>query len=118
MRREDHEKIVQQGIVLQLEALFPYGEGRTTRGHVEHALDTVAKHAFEAGRAYALSSLLTVDDLAAEFGVSPRRVRALAQVAHSRYGTGWQTPRGEWLFTPEEIEILRPGPSGRRRVDG
>lgn len=118
MKRDDHESIVNSEIEHQTQILFPYDEGRTGRLHVERALHAVARRAFEEGRAYALTSLLTVDDLAAEFRVSPRRVRALAQVAHDRYGTGWQTPRGEWLFTPEEVEILRPGPPGRRRADG
>ena len=93
--------------------MFPHGEGRTTKARVEHALQMVKLVAFEQGRVYALTSLLTSKDLAELFGVTERRVRAIAQAKHEQFGIGYKTPRGDWLFAPEEIESLRPGSPGR-----
>jgi hypothetical protein len=43
-------------------------------------------------------------------GVSARRVRALAQ--ERQVGGKWA---GGWVFTDADIELLRPGPTGRPR---
>ena len=80
------------------------------------ALSQVAQVAFSAGESYALTSLLTADDVAAQFNVSVRRVRAIAKIKHEQFGIGWQvTGTSQWLFRPSEIESLRPGKSGRPR---
>jgi hypothetical protein len=54
----------------------------------------------------------TADEVADRFGVSERRVHALAQAR----GVGRKL-RGVWLFTVEEIEAMTPGPVGRPRIE-
>lgn len=57
---------------------------------------------------------LTIAQVAERLGLSEQRVRALAADRHKRLGIGWKVPgRGNWLFRPHEIELLRPGPAGR-----
>ena len=116
MDKQEHQQIVESAIAKVLEELFPYGEGRTTRPRVQHALKVIAQKAFSQGESYALLSLLTVRDVAARLQISERRVRAIArQRAHQNIG--WQVPgTSTWLFQPDEVELLRPGPSGRPRV--
>jgi hypothetical protein len=80
------------------------------------ALSQVAQVAFSAGESYALLSLMTVDEVAAQLGVSVRRVRAIAKIKHEQFGIGYQVPNtSQWLFRPSEVESLRPGKSGRPR---
>lgn len=80
------------------------------------ALSQVAQVAFSAGESYALTSLMTVDEVAEQLGVSVRRVRAIAKIKHEQFGIGYQVPHtSQWLFRPSEIESLRPGKSGRPR---
>lgn len=116
MDKHEHQQIVEREITNILEVTFPYGEGRTTRPQVEHALNVIAQKAFSQGESYALLSLLTVRDVAAQLHVSERRVRAIARERHERSGIGWQVPgTSTWLFRPEEVERLQPGTSGRPR---
>jgi plasmid maintenance system antidote protein VapI len=70
-------------------------------------------------------NLLTTADAARILGVSPRRVRALVKQRNRRL-TQAAKARGEvavwigrqvggggiWVFTEEEVELLRPGPAG------
>jgi hypothetical protein len=58
------------------------------------------------------TDLLTTADAAKMLGVSTRRVRALAAAR----GVGQQVTRGVWIFTPQEISLLTPGPSGKHRL--
>ena len=109
----DHQKIVSDEIDKALDALFPYGDGSASRIRVEYELRKIGKVAFHEGAASALLSLQTVEDAATTLGVSPRRVRTLAAVAHDRWSIGRQIARGVWLFTPDEVEQLRPGKPGR-----
>ena len=120
MDKTKHEVIIQDRIAREMEALFPLGEGRASSARVKRSLESVAAVAFREGQSYALSSLMTIDDVARELGVSPRRAKAIAREMHDRYGVGWLAPAGGggvWLFRPDEIEILRPGPGGRRKAD-
>lgn len=95
------------------------GEGQPlSPARARHALDQVAQVAFREGENYALLSLMTVRDVAVTLRVSERRVRAIARERHERLRIGWQVPgTSTWLFRPEEIELLRPGTSGRPRKD-
>lgn len=120
MDKTSHWSIVEQQIMLSVNTLLPNSAGTVTDIKLRHVMNTVAQIAFQQGGTYALLSLLTVEDIAEKFDVSPRRVRALAQVRHERFGVGWQVPgTRQWLFRPEEIESLRPGidgyPKGRPR---
>lgn len=68
------------------------------------------------GENYALTSLMTVEDVAAILGISARRVRAIAKNRHERFGTGWQVPgTTQWLFRPSEIDLLQPDAKYRRK---
>ena len=63
--------------------------------------------------------LLTMNDVAERLGVSRQRVLQLNEArvsrglpqAGQRIGRG----RGMWLFTPEDVELLRPRRTGRPR---
>jgi hypothetical protein len=116
MDKNTHEQIVEREIQKALDAMFPYGAGRATHTHVRHWLETVGKVAFGQGGDYALMSLLTVEDVAEKFNVTPRRVRAIAKNRHERFGVGWQVPgTNQWLFRPEEMDILEPDEKYRRK---
>jgi len=118
MDKQEHQQIVEREIAKVMEEIFPYGEGRTTRPHVQHALNIIAQKAFSQGESCSLLSLMTVRDVAAQLRVSERRVRAIARERHEQFGIGWQVPgTSTWLFRPEEVELLRPGTSGRPRKD-
>lgn len=109
MNKETYTSIIEQEIQKAMDAMFPHGAGQTTHAHVKHWLDTISKIAFSQGEMYALMSLLTVQDVAEQFDISPRRVRAIAKNRHERFGIGWQVPgTNQWLFRPEELNVLEP----------
>ena len=89
MDKTKHEVTIQDRIAREMEALFPHGEGRASSARVKRSLESVAAVAFREGQSYALSSLMTIDDVARELGVSPRRAKAIAREMHDRYGVGW-----------------------------
>jgi hypothetical protein len=116
MNREAMFGVVTQRIEQAMQHMFPYGAGTTNHQRVQYHLDQIAELAFNTGTGYALSSLMTVEDVAARLGVSTRRVRVIANAQHQRFGIGWQVPRtNQWLFRPEELNSLRPGLPGRPR---
>jgi len=116
MEKEIFEQIIEQEIQKAMDTMFPYGEGRTTYARAKHWLDTISKIAFSQGGTYALTSLLTVEDVAERFGITPRRVRAIAKNRHERFGIGWQVPgTNQWLFRPEELDSLEPDEKYRRK---
>lgn len=119
MDRASHESIVNQQIDSAMAAMFPHGAGQTINTRAEYHLRQIAHVAFEQGRSYALMSLLTVQDVAAHFGISERRVRALLKARNARFSIGYQVPgTNQWLITPEEVATLQPGPNGRpKRTD-
>jgi len=87
-------------------------EGSPSSMRTRHALAVLAQHVASATRDYELSNLRTVDDLAAEFSLSPRRIRALAANRHARYGIGMQVGK-TWLWSASEIDRMRPRKPGR-----
>lgn len=91
-------------------------DGRTviTEQRLRRALENISQESFEIGREYALTNLMTTDQMAASVGVTVRRMQAIVKNRHDRFGVGFQI-RGKnpWIFTPEETEILRPGKVGR-----
>jgi len=116
MNREQYQQMLDREIQKGVDAMFPHGAGRASHQQVRHWLDKIAVVAFGRGEGYALMSLLTVEDVAERFGVTPRRVRAIAKNRHERLGIGWQVPgTNQWLFRPEEIEHLEPDEKYRRR---
>lgn len=107
-------QITNDQIKKTIEALLPYGAGPLTSQRLRTALETIAALAWREAESQVLLNLLTVEDIAELFGVSPRRVQALAKTRHARFGIGYQVPGTRtWLFRPEEIELLRPGKTGR-----
>jgi len=87
-------------------------EARTvSRVRASSVLADLAQRIATESRETALLSLLNTEDMAARLDVSARRVRALAKARN----IGWQVSRGTWVFTPDDVERLRPGPAGRRR---
>lgn len=56
-------------------------------------------------------TIRTTNQIADEFGVSARRIRAL--IADRKVGR--RVPEG-WIFTDKEFEFLKPGKPGRRSV--
>ena len=91
MDKTKHEVIIQDRIAREMEALFPLGEGRASSARVKRSLESVAAVAFREGQSYALSSLMTIDDVARELGVSPAAC----------HGPATETPRNihvhRWL---------------------
>ena len=98
---------VEREIKQALASMFPYGAGRTTHTRVEHHLHTVAKRAFQAGKIYALMGLMTANDIAEHFNISPRRARALIKNRHERFGVGMQFGKS-WLVHRDELNDLTP----------
>jgi len=116
MNKQAYLGIVEREIQKGMDVMFPHGAGRATHTYVRHWLETIAKIAFSQGGNYALMSLLTVEDVAERFNVTPRRVRAIAKNRHERFGVGWQVPgTNQWLFRPEELTILEPDQKYRHR---
>lgn len=106
---DDYYTIAQDQVSKQMEALFPHGSGTASSHRVEHALNAVAQVAFRTGQSAALMTLSTTDDVAALYGVSARSIRVRAKRLHEQFALGWQVPgTSQWLFTPEEVERLRP----------
>jgi len=116
MDKQTHLEIIDQEIRDAMETMFPHGAGRTTHTRVQHALNHIAQIAFTQGQTYALTSLLTIEDLAERFNITPRRARAIAKNRHERFGIGWQVPgTNQWLFRPEELSILEPNHRYQRK---
>lgn len=113
MNKNEYLSIVKSEIDKSIDALIPYGAGTVTETRLRHVLDKIGEIAFREGQGYALGSLMTIEDAANLIGVSPRRMRAIAKDRHERFGVGYQIAgTNTWLFRPEEIESLRPGPEG------
>lgn len=109
MNTSDFFSIAQDQITKQMEAMFPYGSGTTNSHRVQHALNAVAQVAFRQGQIAALMTLSTSDDVAELYGVTARSIRERAKRLHEQFALGWQVPgTGQWLFTPEEVERLKP----------
>jgi len=73
----------------------------------ENLLNQTAQIAFREGRNHALMGLMTAADVAAEFGVSERRARALIQNRHERFGVGMRVGN-QWLVHRDELGNLEP----------
>lgn len=86
------------------------GEGKPLSSPlIKHMLEQTAHVAFGEGQNYAVTSLLTTEQMAARLKISTRRIRVLAKTRN----IGWQISRGVWLFTPDDVDKLRPRLPGR-----
>ena len=102
---------IEQEITRSLDTLFRDMPARTlSRTAMETVLRQTATRSAQWAQSGVLLSLLTAENVAEQLHVTSRRVRALAR----RRQIGWQVPgTHQWLFTPDEIESLRPGLPGR-----
>lgn len=114
--------LYQKKMTTIIETLLPHGAGSITEHRLNWALDQVAQEAFSAGRAYALTNLMTVEEAAIEIGVSRRRMAEIIRTRHDRFGTGMRVGNS-WIISRDELDALRPGPEGwpkgrPRKTDG
>lgn len=100
-------EMIERHIQQAIDALFPHGEGRTTRNRVEHQLQQIATRAYTIGRSDALLGLMTVQDVAEHFNITPRRARALISNRHDRFGVGMRFG-ASWLIHRDELSSLEP----------
>lgn len=107
-------EIVTQKIADTLDAFLPHGAGTMTALRLQTALAGVAHVAYREGKHDALMGLKTAEQLAEEFSVSPRRMRAIIVAQHDRWATGMKIG-STWVVSADEIESVRPGPIGRPR---
>lgn len=124
MDKETHQSVITQEIENAMAALFPHGAGPASYALVQHMLDKIAHVAFRNGRAYALLSLLTVEEALEhvnarlesqdEHPISRRRLAAIIRNRHERFGLGMRLSGGQWLVRAEDIDSLMPDTKYRR----
>ena len=100
-------EIIQQEIDNRMTALFPHGAGTAKHIRVQAALGHTAQVAFREGKHYAMMGLMTAENVAAEFGFSERRARALIQNRHERFGVGMRFGKS-WLVHRDDLALLKP----------
>jgi len=103
----NHQQIIHDRITQAMQAMFPHGAGRATHTAVLHHLQTIAHVAFQEGRSQAFLGLMTAEDVAAEFNVTPRRARALIANRHQRFGVGMRFGNS-WLVHRDDLPNLEP----------
>lgn len=116
MNRQSLETYIAGEIDAAIAGLLPHDApaGRITSISLRSAMQHLASATETAARTYYLSNLRTVDDLAAEFGISRRRAQAIAKIHHDRYGKGAMIG-GSYIFSADEIATMRPASKGRPR---
>ena len=80
---------------------------------IKTALELAHKTGKETGYSAALDDVMTIEDLAAELGVSRRRARAIAENRKSKHGIGVKTAGGAWLINRNDLDLYRPDPKFR-----
>lgn len=103
MNTEQYEQLIAQAIA---EAKDTIGEGRPSPARVDHALTQLAQRVARLSRDYYLLNLVTLPELAQEWGIPLRALQLKAADRHRRYGTGMLIG-GTWVFAPDEVELLR-----------
>lgn len=98
-----------------LDNLFGQGEGAIlTRQRVTHELERLAHEIEQITRDVVLMSLKSTGDVADLYNVSRQSINTRAARLRDQRGSfGWKVGRGVWVFTPDEVEELRPGKTGR-----
>lgn len=113
MERSTFDQLIDRDIKQVIETHLSHGGGPMTAVRLRTALRTIAQRTETAARAYYLGNLRTVDDLAAQFGVSRRRAQAIAKAQHERWGKGMMVG-GTYIFSEDEIESMRPAETAGR----
>ena len=98
-----------------LDNLFGQGEGANlTRQRVAHELERLTHVVEQITRDSVLMSLQSTEDVATLYQVSRQSINTRAtRLRDKRVSFGWKVGRGVWVFTPEEVEELKPGKTGR-----
>lgn len=113
MDKQSYEQLIDQEIADVLAALIPHGGGATvTEVRLRSALAKLAQRVANHTRAYELLGIRTSEELAAEWGVTKRRVQAHIATLHERFGVGRKIGR-DWVLSADEAARHRPGASGR-----
>lgn len=109
MDRHTFELTVSREIQQVLDELLPQQapNGMISRQLLQQQLQIVSERVQNAARDYYLESLCTADDLAEELGISVEHMCELAHHRFFNYGIGRRFG-DTWVWTPEEVEVLRP----------
>lgn len=107
--------LIEQEIVKALDALLQDKPGGTvTRHRLQAVLERTAQKVAGYSRDDTLINLKSSQQVADLYRVSRQSINTRAARFRARRGSfGWEVGRGWWVFTPEEVERLRPGPAGR-----
>ena len=92
------------------------GEGMKmlSRQRVAQELDRLTHEVEAVTRDGVLMSLKSTQEVAEIYRVSRQSINARATRIRDKRGSfGWKAGRGVWVFTPDEVEGLRPGRTGR-----
>lgn len=85
-----------------------------TRQRVSYELEQLTHKTEVATRNNVLMGLRSSQQVADFYRVSRQSINTRADRLRKEYGSfGWEVGRGWWVFTPDEVEQLRPGPPGR-----
>ena len=88
--------------------------GTVTRQRLFSVLKRMAQRIASDARNDTLMSLKTSAEVAELYQCSKQAINARAKRLKTRFGDfGWQVSSGMWIFVPEEVEQLKPGPPGR-----
>ncbi len=117
MDKDFYEQLIEGEIQRTMEDMFPDGAEQLDRHDVQYYLERIAKYAFERGQNYTLENLMTIEDIAKRFQITKRRARDIAQRRHDRFGIGRKISgkRGQWLFQPDDFDILAPIEKHRKK---
>lgn len=101
-----------------LDNLFGAEGAKTlSRQRVQNEFERLAHNVETATRDGVLMSLKSSGDVAELYNVSRQSISIRVARLRARRGSfGWKVGRGVWVFTPEEVEELRPGKTGRPPV--
>lgn len=113
MNREAFDQLNQQAIDEVVDRLLPNGAGTVTESRLRQALDVLSQRIATNTRAYELLGIRTSDELAAEWGVSRRRVQAFITTLHERWGVGRKIG-GVWCLSADEAATHRPAEKAGR----
>lgn len=107
--------LIEQEIESALDALLRDKPGGTvTRHRLQTVLERTAQKVARYSRDDTLLNLQSSQQVADFYRVSRQSINTRAARLRKNHGSfGWEVGRGWWVFTPEEVQRLRPGPSGR-----
>ena len=114
MNRETFYEMNAREIEQAIDDLLPNGIGMVTSSRLRSKFYMVMMRVESHARNYTLLGLRTAEELAEEFNVTPRRMRAIIQNRHERWGTGRKVG-STWMVSADEIESVTPDKKYRRK---